>query len=318
VLEWIKVKTGYTQIGSVATEPTIATLQSLLYLTPTAKVPDHGYPPFPISNLPLFEWMNLDPEEIPASPITNSRVVVEEFHRDIKDFSEAPVPLGDDALKKAVSTGTASNEAAQESIRGVTTAISSSSFLDGVIPSETFIPEFNATDLAYVYGNTSTKVDISIALAKAELDGWEMLSGTCADQMQDWSIKLTALRHLQAKLKECKAGGQQMMKMLRETGNELDGMQSEIDQLKTTNPVAAKMVQRALQNPSSQSQSSHQSSYYSDHRSPPYEPRFQDQMNDPKETDEGFARTNSAPPSTGFPTLNSGNNANSIGGGSIK
>jgi hypothetical protein len=51
---------------------------------------------------------------------------------------------------------------------------------------------------------------------------------------------------------------------------------------------------------------------------PPYEPRFQDQMNDPKETDGGLARTNSAPPSTGFPTFNSGNNANSIGGDSIK
>jgi hypothetical protein len=254
-------------------------LQSLLYLTPTEKVPDQGYSPFPISNLPLFEWMNLDPEEIPASPITNSRVIVEVFHKDIKEFSEAPVPLGDDALKRTVSTGTASNEAAQESIHSAATAISSASFLDGIVPSETFIPEFNATDLAYVYGNTSTKVDISIALAKAELDKWEMMSGTCADQLQEWSIKLAALRQLQAKLKECKAGGQQMIKMLRDTGNELDGMQSEIDQLKTTNSVAAKMVQRALQNPSSQnpssqSQSSHQSSYYSDHRSPPTNPGF--------------------------------------------
>jgi hypothetical protein len=42
---------------------------------------------------------------------------------------------------------------------------------------------------------------------------------------------------------------------------------------------------------------------------PPYEPRFQEQMNNRKEMDGGLTCTNSAPPSTGFLTFNSGNNA---------
>ena len=224
-------------MGGGTVEPSRSSLRSLLYLTPTHPFGE-DYPPFPISEQPLSEWMGFSDAEEPMSPITQPRIALNEILKDMDDISETPVPLSDFALKEAIVSGAASDQATNEAIKEAVHSTPSMSFgmdcnhLVGVVPSKTYSPELSTTDFAFISGSTSTKVQIAIALAKAEMQGWQLLSGTCARQLREWSDKIVELESLQNIIKGSRIDGEKMIQILRESANTLDAAQAEIDNAK--------------------------------------------------------------------------------------
>ena len=185
IRQWVFVHCGYAQPGGTKVGPISTSCQHILRQVPTNPIFTDGkyaHDPFPMAEKPLAQWkvelMSYDNEEDTGPSYPSFVYEAEGEMTALQD--------GFGGLSPPILRGTvvASMEVSEHASTEVSLPLSwvglrsqpLTDFLDiAQVPVSPVYQELTPTDFALVYGNTRTKINIALELARQEMEGWQHL-----------------------------------------------------------------------------------------------------------------------------------------------
>ena len=113
MVQWIQVHCCFSQIGGSTVDLSRNSLELILERIPIEPTSEKNYPPFPVPDLPLDQWICLDDKRQPA--VTEEDFMATEIIREHKVLAERKGMISNQNLAKAVEIS--------EKVRQVTTTI---------------------------------------------------------------------------------------------------------------------------------------------------------------------------------------------------
>jgi hypothetical protein len=96
-------------------------------------------------------------------------------------------------------------------------------------PAKMYALDLNTTDVALFTGNTAVKVQIVLALAEQELEGWKMFRLMADGKFKDWQDQIQRLESLRDMLQEKKKEGTEIVGKAREMHNRVMRLEEETE-----------------------------------------------------------------------------------------
>jgi hypothetical protein len=209
MVQWLRVKCGFTQPGGSHVLPSKSSLQLILEHIPTQPTSDGQYPPFPVADMPLDEWLAAS-ESFPP-PVTKDDMAVDYITKEPKIMMDGTNEFTQEAL----------NQFPQPPFEPATIPLAVPNPIL-IKPARMYAPELTAADLAFLSGNTAMKVAIAHAYAQEELNAWPLWYDLCGRQILSWRKKIKELEESEAQLRERKKNGMKLLELLLHTKSGLE------------------------------------------------------------------------------------------------
>jgi len=257
MVQWIRVQNRFATTGGHVFDSSRNSLELILERIPTPATSSKSYPPFPVPELPLPEWVH--PTDKRDPPVTEEELSATEIKQDYNDLLEGKGTISLPKLEKAAKVG---------DIVARTTAVVFEEFMNilpskpfhlpkkitplfdtTVEPAKMYAPELEIGDFAFISGNTATKVQIALGYAEEELAGWNYWYDACGKQVQYWKKEIAELEASEKKLNESRANGMKMLKLLLDQQGQMEDANARIDEAKRTSSIAARHLERNVQSP---------------------------------------------------------------------
>ena len=169
------------------------------------------------------------------APITSTDAVVGDLSRAVEEVADVPAPLPALPLKEAM-------DAAEKFTSGAITAFEKAAEIMPSLPSPPFTQEpppllrgdpaqissakmyaldLSGSDVALITGNTAAKVEIVLALAAQELEGWKMFRVMAEEKFKQWKEQINKLESFRDLLREQKREGETYVDNARDTHQHL-------------------------------------------------------------------------------------------------
>lgn len=217
MVQWIRIHCGISQIGRSPVNPSRSSLELILERIPTEPTSEKNYPPFPVPDLPLDQWIR--PEDKTQPTVTEEDFTITEITREHKILAEGKGMISNQNLANGEKVGQATTTVIQEAINLLPSNPISPSpkitpiFDSAVTPAKMYAPTLDDAGFAFISGNTATKILIALAYAKEELNGWVYWYDVCGRQIQYWQRQIKDLKEAEKQLKERRENGLKMLKL---------------------------------------------------------------------------------------------------------
>lgn len=103
MVQWIRIHNRFGTSSGHIVESSRNTLELILERIPTPETSTKSYPPFPIPELSLREWIN--PEDKLDPSVTEEELAATEIKQDHKDLAEGKGTISQSNLLKAMKIG---------------------------------------------------------------------------------------------------------------------------------------------------------------------------------------------------------------------
>lgn len=194
IVQWLRVKCGFTQPGGSHVVPSKSSLEFILERIPTQPTSDGQYPPFPVAVLPLDEWLAVSDYFPP--PVPKDDTAVDYITKDPKITMDGTNEFTQEAL----------NQFPQPPFEPAAIPLDPPNLLL-IKPARMYAPELDAAELAFISGNTATKVAIALAYAQEELNAWPLWYDLCGRQILSWRKAIKEREESEAQLHERRRTG---------------------------------------------------------------------------------------------------------------
>ena len=239
IIQWTRIVNKYSSPGGIKIEANEHSCQSLLMHIPTPPTSVNTYPQFEIDSLSLEQWMD---NETRVPPVTKFDIVSHQLEQDIEELADTPHDLSTSRLDKVLQDAETVNSQVAQAYSDAFKAMPgdpvqdpvtlSQMFRDGlaqVSPAKMYAVELTPTDLAYFTGNTLTKVEIALGLARQELQGWHLLDLTCATKMEQWDHKINELEIMKKALVQHRYKTEGLSSSTKEKFKQVEELESSLD-----------------------------------------------------------------------------------------
>jgi hypothetical protein len=203
LVQWIRINSGFRQAGNVAVEMNHESYSRLLMRIPTAPFAQDTYPQFEIESQSLKRWCEtIKNDDSEFEQFQKPDIVLHHLRKDAESLQETPFPLPPAQLSLAIHDGNTAGQAVSQSIKDAISTMPTPQFhqrsLDPtrVAPAPQYCPELTTTDLAWINGNSVSKVKITIMIAKQELDAWKLFASTSSVQIAKWEESIGELEEM--------------------------------------------------------------------------------------------------------------------------
>jgi hypothetical protein len=121
--------------------------------------------------------------------VTKQAIDLHNIRKDADSIQQTSFALPTDQLNHAIQEGNVAGRAASQTVKDAIGAMpvprfhQESQIFPHVALSAIYCPDLTTTDLAWVNGNSMTKVNISIIIANQELEAWRLFGATCSAKM---------------------------------------------------------------------------------------------------------------------------------------
>jgi len=252
LVQWIRIYSGFHQAGGVAVEMNRENYSRLLMQIPTAPFAEDTFPQFEIEDLPLEEWSGwIKDDDITPFTVTKQAVDLHNLHKDADSIQQTSWPLPTDQLNRAIQEGNVAGRAASQTVKEAIGAMpiprfhEESQIFPHVTPSAIYCPDLTTTDLAWVNGNSMTKVKISIMIANQELEAWKLFRATCSDQMTKWERSIGELQETCQLLDKAHGSTARFDEIAEETAAKEGELSAKVDAARQ-HPYTARYLDRNL------------------------------------------------------------------------
>jgi hypothetical protein len=221
MVQWIRVHCGFSQIGRPPVDPSRNSLELILERIPTEPTSEKNYPPFPVPDLPLDQWIHTEAKCQPT--VIEEDFTVTEIIREHKILAEGKGMISNQNLAKAVEIGEKVGQVTTTVIQEAINLLPSNPiapspkitpiFDSAVTPAKMYAPTLDDAEFAFISGNTATKIQIAFAYVKEELNGWVYWYDVCGRQIQHWQRQIKDLKEAEKQLKERRENGLKMLKL---------------------------------------------------------------------------------------------------------
>jgi hypothetical protein len=207
LVQWIRILSGFHMAGNVYVEPNRESYSRLLRQIPTPPFANNTYPSFEIENQSIQEWCQLIQSD-DIGPISKRDVVLHNIRKDADAVHQIPFPLPPAQLNEAIRHGNLAGQTVSQSVQAAIDTMPIPRFhqqsLDPTrVPlAPQYSPELTPTDLAWINGNSVTKVKITIMIARQELKAWKMFASTSSVQIAAWEKSICELEEMCRLLEE--------------------------------------------------------------------------------------------------------------------
>ena len=138
MVQWIRVHCRFSQIGGSTVDPSRSSLELILERIPTEPTSEKNYPPFPVPDLPLDQWIR--PEDKRQPTVTEEDFTATEITREHKVLAEGKGMISNQNLAKAVEIGEKVGQATIAVIQEATNLLPS----NPIAPSSKITPIFDS------------------------------------------------------------------------------------------------------------------------------------------------------------------------------
>lgn len=261
--QWILIINGISSPGVKAPSPNDASLERLCEGLPTPKAEGSiEYPPFRFGPISLDEMAGDFEEDHGPRPVpTEFQLAISKQDREVHGIDNTPVPLPDLALREALEKAKNETDTIRADVQDafakmpaktpleVMTPEQQDALLPDHVPDILSLPpafwypsQLTPTEFALLAGNTTTKVEIIIALAQQEADAWNMLAARCDSEMERWQVRLDKLNEIRGLIKQSKQIAMVKSEARVEKAKQLDQAETEVRE-GTRNPMVYRQVQ---------------------------------------------------------------------------
>jgi len=204
IIQWVRISFGFSTQGGKVEAPTDASCELLLIAVPTPPTSDNTCPPWQMDDLSFADIWGFALQDGKPEAISSTDAAVNELARAMEEVADHPNPLPASSLEKAVAaadTFTSSTIAAyEESVRAMPSppfTQEPTTLLRGdptqISAAKMYALDLSGSDIAYLTGNTATKVQIALGLAAQELEGWRMFRVMAERTFKGWEDQINRL-----------------------------------------------------------------------------------------------------------------------------
>jgi hypothetical protein len=240
IIQWVRINFGFSAAGGKVEEPTEASCELLLIAVPTPPTSGNTRPHWQMDDLLFSELLQFAADDGKPVLPTSTDAVVNDLARAVEEVADVPNPLPGIALKDSVAAGGKVTSATIAVFEEATDFMPSPPFTQDpptvlrgdptqISAAKMYALDLSGSDVAYFTGNTATKVEIVLALAAQELEGWRMFRVMADGKFKQWEEQIHKLESLRDLLRNQKKEGETYVDQARQTHQHLAKLEEETE-----------------------------------------------------------------------------------------
>jgi len=171
--QWVWIKNRFKQESKAIVDPSCAVLEQILERIPTPPTSTNEYPPFPMPDLTLKEWIDgqslinkITEDELVAAEVIQEHTLLVECKGTLSDQSFSTTTINPNEYIQQLTAESKQGAAHHPAFACPLTPPPVKLIIDSsVSPVKMYTPELDPAEFAFISGNTATKVNLAIAYA---------------------------------------------------------------------------------------------------------------------------------------------------------
>jgi hypothetical protein len=240
IIQWVRINFGFSAPGGKIEEPTEASCELLLIAVPTPPTSDNTRPPWQMDDISFSDLLQFAMDDGKPATLTSTDAVVNDLARAVEEVADVPNPLPATYLKDSIAAGEKFTSATVTAFEEATDFMPSPPFTQDpptvlrgdptqITAAKMYALDLSGSDVAYFTGNTATKVEIVLALAAQELEGWKMFRVMAEGKFKQWQEQIHKLESLRDLLRDQKREGETYVDNARDMHRHLAKLEEETE-----------------------------------------------------------------------------------------